>query len=115
MNAKHWLNPTRLLAIYAWIFSLFILWGSVRTAINPAPHGLPVQLLAAIEIGGALLFPFSKTRRIGVVILIGVFAAAAGIEVHLHEWPVRFVFYAATALLVQFLSNFSSDGAAQSA
>lgn len=40
----------------------------------------------------------------GLPILLAVFAVAATIELHLHELPLRFVFYAASALFVQYLS-----------
>ena len=99
-----WLNPTRVLAAYAAVFSLFIVWASFRTAVNPAPHGPAIRCLASVEIAGALLFVLRKTRFLGLSILLVVFAIAAGIEIHLGEWPLRFVFYAASALFVQYLS-----------
>lgn len=99
-----WLNPSRALAGYACIFSLFIIWASLPTAINPARHGGAVQILAGAEIAGAFLFLFRKPRLIGLFILLVVFAVAAAIELHLREWPVRLVFYAASAMFVQYLS-----------
>jgi hypothetical protein len=53
---------------------------------------------------GAILFVFRRTRFLGLAILLGVFAIAATIDLHLHELPLRFVFYAASALFVQYLS-----------
>ena len=106
MTAKvqPWLNQTRALTIYAAIFSTFIAWASWRTVADPAPHGVGVQCLAAVEIVGALLFAFRKTRALGLIILLVVFAIASAIELHLHEVPLRFVFYAASALLAHYLS-----------
>ena len=106
MNLKRetWLSPTRAVAIYAIVFSLFITWASARAAINPGPHGIGVQILAAVEVTGALLFTFRRTRIFGLVVLLGVFAVAVAIELSMHELPLRFVFYAATALFVQYLS-----------
>jgi hypothetical protein len=98
------MNPKRAVATYAIIFSMFIVWASARTATNPGPHGLSIRYLAGVEIAGAILFLWRKTRPLGLGILLVVFAIAAVIEAHLHEWPVRFVFYAASALLVQYLS-----------
>ena len=80
----------RALAAYAVVFSLFIIWASARTAINPGPHGAGIQSLAFAEIIGGLFFVWRKTRQLGLVILLVVFAVAAVIELHLHEWPVRF-------------------------
>ena len=105
MNAKTpWLNPNRALATYAVVFSGFIVWASLRTAMNPAPHGLSVQYLAVVEVLGAILFAFRRTRSLGLIVLLAVFAVAVTIELHLHELPFRFVFYAASALFVQYLS-----------
>jgi hypothetical protein len=103
-SQQSWLNPRRALFAYAVVFSIFIVWASLRTAINPAPHGLAIRCLASVEIAGALLFALRKTRFIGLSVLLVVFAIAAVIELHLREWPVRFVFYAASALFVQYLS-----------
>ena len=93
------------LRAYSAVFSGFIIWASARTMLNPAPHGAGIQSLAATEIVGAVLFTFQKTRFCGLVILLGVFKIAAAIELHLNELPVRFVFYTASALFVQYLSG----------
>ena len=107
-SEKQWMSPKRAVAAYAVVFSLFIIWASARTAIDPGPHGEGIRYLAFAEIIGAILFVWRKTRPVGLVILLIVFAVAAVIELHLHEWPVRFVFYGASALLVHYLSSFST-------
>lgn len=94
--------------MYAAVFSLFIIWASARTAINPGPHGVGIRYLAGVEIAGAFLFIWRKTRPLGLALLLAVFAITGVIEVLLGELPVRFVFYAASALLVQYLSRFHS-------
>jgi hypothetical protein len=104
------MNPARALTIYAAVFSVFIAWASLRTALNPKPHGVGVQTLALVEVGGALLFAFRRTRWFGLLVLLAVFTAAVAIELHMHELPVRFVFYAASALFVQYLSVQSRSG-----
>jgi hypothetical protein len=101
---KSWLDPRRALAAYTVVFSIFIVWVSLRTAINPLPHSLAIRCLAFAEIGGALLFALRRTRFIGLAILLVIFAIAATIELHLREWPLRFVFYSASVLFVQYLS-----------
>jgi hypothetical protein len=100
------MNPRRALAAYAVVFSLFIIWASLRTAINPGPHDVGIRYLAVAEIAGAILFVWRKTRFLGLVILLAVFAIAAVVELHLREWPVRFVFYGASAFLVHYLSGY---------
>jgi hypothetical protein len=62
-------------------------------------------LAASIELVGALLFAWRQTRTIGLVILLSVFAMATVIELHFGLWSLRFIFYAASALLVQYLSR----------
>jgi hypothetical protein len=114
-SQQPWINPGRALRAYTVIFCVFIIWASARTALHPGPHRIGIRILALAEIAGALFFVIRKTRLVGLVLLLGVFAIAAVLELHLREWPVRFVFYAATALFVQFLSNFSNRGTAQSA
>ena len=103
-SKQRWLDPSRALTVYGIVFCIFIVWASVRTAINPGPHGIGIQVLASAEIAGAFLFAIRKTSMVGLVILLIVFAIATLIELHLREWPVRFVFYAATALFVQYQS-----------
>jgi hypothetical protein len=39
-----------------------------------------------------------------LIVLLGVFAVAAAIELHLGLWPVRLLFYAGSALFMQYLS-----------
>ena len=104
-SEKQWMNPKRALAAYAVVFSLFIMWASARTAIDPGPHGGGIRYLAFAEIIGAILFVWRKTRPVGLVILLIVFAVAAVIELHLHEWPVRFVFYASACWCITFLDS----------
>src|SRR4051794_6200347 len=100
MNSERepWLSPTRALAMYAAIFSIFIACASLRTAANPGPHGSAIQALATVEVVGALLFAFRRTRLAGLVVLLAVFAVAVALELHMHELPLRFIFYAASAL-----------------
>jgi hypothetical protein len=113
MNSEDsWLNPRRALAAYACVFSLFIIWASARTTIKPGSHGIGIQILSLVEILGALLFVLRTTRLLGLAILLAVFASAAAIEIYLREWPLRFVFYAACALFVQYLTS-HFDGAAR--
>jgi hypothetical protein len=99
-----WVNPTRALATYAAIFSVFIAWASLRTALDPGPHGVGVQTLALVEVAGAVLFAFRSTRLFGLAVLLAVFLVAIAVELHMHELPLRFIFYAASALFVQYLS-----------
>jgi hypothetical protein len=100
------LTPRRALAAYAVLFSVFIVWASLGTALrHDADHGPGVRWLGIMEIGGALFFIARQTRAVGLVALLIVFAIATAIELHLGLWPVRFLFYAGPALFVQYLST----------
>lgn len=105
MKDMSWLTPRRALAAYAVLFSLFIVWASLGAALGQdAHHGIGVRSLGIVEIGGALFFVARQTRPVGLVALLIVFAIATAIELHLGLWPVRFLFYAGSALFVQYLS-----------
>src|ERR1043165_3727735 len=69
-----WMNPKRAVATYAIIFSMFIVWASARTAIDAGSHGVSIRYIAGIEIAGAILFIWRKTRPLGLTILLVVFA-----------------------------------------
>lgn len=100
-----WLTPRRALAAYTVLFSLFIVWASLGTALGEdAHHGSGIRWLGIVEIGGALFFVARQTRAVGLVVLLIVFAIATAIELHLGLWSVRFLFYAGSAVLVQYLS-----------
>ena len=103
-DRQSWWNPERALNAYALVFSGFIIWASLRTALNPRPHGIAVQILALVEVAGGWLFAIRRTRLFGLALLLAVFAIAAVIELHLREWPVRFVFYGSSAIFVQYLA-----------
>jgi hypothetical protein len=100
-----WLTPRRALAAYAVLFSLFIVWASLGAVLGQdAHHGIGVRWLGIVEIGGALFFVARQTRAVGLVALLIVFAIATAIELQIGLWPVRFLFYAGSALFVQYLS-----------
>jgi hypothetical protein len=65
---------------------------------HPDQHG--VALLAVVEIVAALLFAFWRTRLFGLAILLTVFAIATVADFAHGGFPFRFLFYAASALLV---------------
>ena len=99
------LSPNRAVTAYAVLFSLFIIWASLGTAVgHETQHGGTIRWLGIFEIVGALLFLVRKTRLLGSGLLLVIFAVASALEWHLGLWPVRLIFYAASALFVQYLS-----------
>ncbi len=100
------LTPNRALAAYAVLFSGIIIWASVPTALGQdSHHGGAMRWLGLLEIAGAVLFVAPKTRFAGLVTLLAVFAIASAIEWHLGLTPLRLIFYAASGVLVQYLSR----------
>lgn len=92
---------------YRAVFVLFIVWASAVTVIGA--HGQaaheghsPLVLvgLGAAEIGGALLFLFRGPQLLGLAVLLVVFAIAAVMSTLLGDNPLRFFYYAATALFI---------------
>jgi hypothetical protein len=99
------LIPDRAVAAYAVLFSFFIIWASLGAALGKeSDHGRVVRWLGIAEIAGALFFLIRQTRSVGLIMLLIIFALAAAIELHLGLWPLRFVFYAGSAVLGQYLS-----------
>jgi len=89
------------------IFVLFIVWASAATILDAPEHGghaghspHALLLLASAEILGALLFLLSATQLFGLAMLLLVFAVAAIESALGGEIPLRFVYFAATALFI---------------
>jgi hypothetical protein len=89
------------------VFVLFIVWASGVTVLDThalsAHAGHSPLFLAALgtaEIGGALLFLVRSTQLAGLALLLVVFALAALTATLLGENPLRFFYYAATALFI---------------
>jgi hypothetical protein len=77
---------------------------TVAHASTEAGHAgqspIHLVLLGTVEIGGALLFLFRRTQLAGLVLLLTVFAIAALMTALLGDNPLRFFYYAATALFI---------------
>ena len=98
-TSSRWPTEAQSIGWYAGIFSAYIIWSS---AVTLKSHGEQhaVFLLAATEIAAALLFAFRRTRLFGLAILLGVFAVATVADFAHGAVPFRFLFYAASALLI---------------
>jgi hypothetical protein len=101
-SPRKWPNQSQAIGWYAAIFSAYIIWSSF---LSLQSHGrrTGVGLLALIEIAAALFFVFRRTRLLGLGILLAVFAVATVADFAHGGVPVRFLFYAASALLVVWL------------
>jgi hypothetical protein len=93
------MSAPRILAVYRLIFGALITVASVQALF--AAHGdHAVVLLAGAEIAGALLLCWRRTQWPGAAVLLIVFAAAQVHSAMQGEWPIRFLLYAASALLI---------------
>ena len=95
------------------VFVAFLLWASARTMadahLGSSGHsGLALALLAGIEILAALLFLLRRTQLLGLALLIPVFAAATLMALQVGEMPVRYFYYAMTALFIVAVDRHSS-------
>jgi bacteriorhodopsin len=85
------------------VYVLFILWASATTVANAheTDHAtVQLELLGLVEIAGALLFLIRRTQLAGLVLLLAVFAAATIMATLSGEMPLRFVYYATSAVFI---------------
>jgi hypothetical protein len=100
MNQDHALTGLR------WSFSIFIVWASVQTFLEAIggrgePHlGGHAAVLAAVEALAAIALLVPRVALAAAGVLCGVFAVAGVVSLFAGEAPLRFVYYAATAVLL---------------
>lgn len=96
----NWLWTVRLLR---WSYAAFIAQASATTFFAPghAGHaGLVVRILAGSEFLAAAIFALGIADRAACAVLLVIYAIATVLSVADAEWPLRFFYYAATALLI---------------
>jgi len=95
------------LRLLRWSYCAFIAWASAQTFLAGG-HEAHAKILAGVEIGAiaAFLFPMLEIGA-GAVLLI-VYAIASVITVLQGEPPIRFAYYAATALYILWASRWSA-------
>jgi hypothetical protein len=99
------MNQDRALVALRWSFSVFIVWASVQTFVEAmGARGEPRLghggLLAAVEALAAIALLVPRLALAAAGVLCGVFAVAAVVSLFGGEAPLRFVYYAATAVLL---------------
>jgi hypothetical protein len=95
-----WIWTVRLLR---WSYAAFIAQASASTFFSPGHSGhagLVVRILAGSEFLAAALFASAIADRAACTVLLAVYAIATTLSVADAQWPLRFFYYAATALLV---------------
>lgn len=84
-----------------WSYALFIAYASAQTFLQAqAHHGGHIVLLSAVEFFAALALPVEAWSVPATVVLLVVYAVAAVLTALGGELPLRFVYYAATAIVL---------------
>jgi hypothetical protein len=103
-------SPRLPIAIYSWVFAVFIVFVSGRTIVaahkGSEHYGHAHALvLATVEIFAAVLFGFRATRRIAGVLLLPVFVIAAVVTAVSGTVPANLLLYAATVSFIVVLER----------
>ena len=104
------MSPRRAILTFRVVFVAFIAWASANSwvrihAAHQGHAGLLHQGLCALEIAAALLFLFRPLQRVGLTLLLAVFAVAGVAMVSGGELPFQLIYYAATALFISFIDR----------
>ena len=106
------MSTARALLIFRIVFVAFIVFACGRALlaandIAKSAHLVPWHLyaLASTEIVAALALLWRGTERIGAAALMLVFAIGTVLDTRAGDIPVRYAYYAATALFIVFLSR----------
>jgi hypothetical protein len=98
-----------MLTALRWSFCAFIAWASAQAFLaawsdsGEAHLGAHAHLLlAAVEFCAALALLAPRLAKAAAVVLCSVCTIAAGVSLTSREAPLRFVYYAATAVLLGF-------------
>ena len=104
------MTPTNALVAYRWLYVGFIVVASAQTVVEAHRHPAGrfangLLLLGSIEILAALLFLLHRTQLVGATLLLLVFAVAAVLTASQGQLPVRFLYYAGTAVFIVYLDR----------
>jgi hypothetical protein len=104
------MNAHRGLAIFRLVFVAFIVFASTEALLTAGPVASSAHLavshvlvLASAEILAALSLLWRRTERAAAVALVLIFALAAVLDARAGDIPVRYAYYAATALFIVFI------------
>jgi hypothetical protein len=93
-------NLKREVTAYTAIYVVLITCASAVTIWKAFGHAAPIVWLGLAEMSGAGLFIFAGTRFIGLIVLLLVFSIATVADSFSGNLPVRFLIYAASAILL---------------
>jgi hypothetical protein len=98
-------SKTQILGIYRLLFVALIVIGSIQGLLvhwDAHDHG---AALAITELAGALMLIGQRTRGWGALLLLGVFAVAQLAAALAGHWPIHYLQYAASTLLIVFMDG----------
>ena len=101
---------TNALNAYRWLYVGFIVVASAQTVVDAHRHpggrfATGLVLLGSVEILAALFFLFHQTQLVGATMLLLVFVVAAVLTASQGQLPVRFLYYAGTAVFIVYLDR----------
>ncbi len=95
-----WIWTMRLLR---WSYAAFIAQASAVTFFAPGHSGhagIIVRIIAGSEFLAAATFASGVADRAACTVLLVIYAVATALSVADAEWPLRFFYYASTAVLI---------------
>ena len=99
------MSAVQILAAYRVTFSALLLVASLEALAAGHAHAPHVLIVVAAEIGGALLLCWRRTQRLGAGLLLVVFTCAQLLSALEGSWPIHFLQYAASTLLIVSLDR----------
>jgi hypothetical protein len=98
-------SAVHILAAYRVTFSALLLLASLEALSAGHAHSHRVLILVAAEIAGALLLCWRRTQWLGAGLLFVVFTCAQLLSALEGSWPIHFLQYAASTLLIVSLDR----------
>jgi hypothetical protein len=91
-----------LIRVYRCVFAALMVVASLQAFLTKAHH---TAVLAPLEICGALLFLWQRTRIAGGTVLLLVFALAGTITITHSQWPTHLLQYAASTIFLVLIDR----------
>ena len=99
------------LRLLRWSYCAFIAWASAQVFLaGSGAHELHARLLAGAEVAAITAFLIPPLEIGAAAVLMIVYAVASVITLMQGQPPIRFVYYAATALYIVWASRRSAAG-----
>jgi len=105
-------KAARAINSYLVVYAALIIWASAVTILRAREHQADLVWLGSVEIAAALFFLLRKTRMVDLMLLLAVYVIATVAESVSGGLPIRFLIYAASALLVWRLTSLLGGRAA---